>query len=199
MTNKLYALAGLAAPLLFWLTYFILAARRPAFSFLYKAISELGSVDAPDLWVWNVFGYIIPGCLIAIFSVGLYRNIVPVGHARSALVGLVASGLLMALAGIFPGDFNDRQSVTMLLHTLGSFGSYLGFLVGAFAFHTQMKLNKNWASAALPTLLFTWMTIVFGAWPFVFPDFPAAGQRLVFGFYFLWITYTAFRLYHTRS
>jgi len=83
----------------------------------------------------------------------------------------------------------------MLFHTIGSFGSYIFFLIGAFTYPGQMKKTDYWKQSIKPTLIFTWLTIVFGAWPFVFPNIPALGQRLVFFFYLFWIFYTALRLY----
>jgi hypothetical protein len=103
----------------------------------------------------------------------------------------------MIISGIFPGDFDNRESVTMLLHTLGSFGSYIFFLVGAFTYPKLIGKTDYWKSAKKPTLIFTYLTIIFGAWVFVFPNIPAFGQRIVFVFYFLWILFTAIKLYNT--
>lgn len=50
MTKKYYAGIGMIAPVLFWITYFIMAGARPEYNFYTKAISELGSVDAPHKW-----------------------------------------------------------------------------------------------------------------------------------------------------
>lgn len=173
----------------------VMSSIRPEYSFATKAISELGSLDAPDKWTWNILGYIVPGLLISLFSIGLYKNIAPVNASKLPFIGIFLSGIFMAVSGFFPGDFNDRQSTTMLLHTVGSFGSYLFFLIGAFSFPKQMKKSSYWKAAIKPTLTFTWLTILFGSWPFIFSDYPAVGQRFVFGFYFLWIVYTAYKLY----
>jgi hypothetical membrane protein len=172
---------------------------RPGYSFLTKAISELGSLDAPDKWTWNILGYIIPGILISIFSFGLYKNIAPPGASKMPLIGTATSGVFMSISGVFPGDFDNKQSSIMLLHTIGSVGSYLFFLIGAFNYPKQMKKSKYWKKAIKPTLIFTWMTIIFGSWVFVFPRYPAVGQRIVFMFYFLWITYTAYKLYKVKD
>lgn len=102
----------------------------------------------------------------------------------------------MTLSGIFPGNFDDRQSMTMILHTIGSFGSYLFFLIGAFTYPKQMRKSEYWKQAIKPTLIFTWLTILFGGWVFVFQNYPAVGQRIVFVFYFLWIAFTAYKLYN---
>ena len=96
-------------------------------------------------------------------------------------------------------DFDNKESLTMLIHTIGSFGSYFFFLIGAFTYPKLMNKTDYWKSTKKPTLIFTYLTILFGAWVFVFPDIPALGQRIVFIFYFLWIIYTAIRLYRQPS
>ena len=195
MTNKKYALIGFLAPAIFWTTYFIMANQRTEYSFLTKAVSELGSHDAQHKWIWNIFGYIVPGLLIAVFSVGLYRSIVQDNRSKLPLYGIFLSGVFMAISGIFPGDFENRQSTTMLFHTIGSMGSYLFFLVGAFTYPKPMKKTVKWKSVVKPLLLLTWLTIGFGIWPFVFTEYPAVGQRIIFLLYFSWICVAAYTLY----
>lgn len=199
MTPRHYALIGMAAPILFWSTYFIMAGLRPEFSFYTKAISELGSMDAPNKWVWNSLGYGITGLCISVYAYGLFKSVAAKGTSKLPLIGLVLSGIFMSVAGIFPGDFDNKQATTMLLHTIGSFGSYLFFLLAAFTFPKPMNTNTYWQRASRPTLLFTGLTILFGAWPFFFPSMPAVGQRFVFLFYFVWIFYTAQKLYRQPS
>ncbi len=199
MTNKKFAITGFLAPIIFWVTYFIISNKRTEYSFLTKAISELGSIDVPNRWVWNVFGYILPGLLITIYSFGLYRNIKSEQSGKLPFWGIFMSGIFMAISGFFPGDFVERNSASMLIHTMGSIGSYLFFLFSAFTYPRHMKENMYWKKAIKPTLFFTWMTIVFGSWTFIFPKFPGVGQRIVFAFFFLWIMYTAVKLYFSPS
>ena len=198
MTNRHYALIGFSAPAIFWLTYFIMSGKRPDYSFTTKAISELGSLDSPNKWLWNIIGYCTTGILISIFSYGLYKNIQTEKSSKTPLIGLLLSGLFMSFSGIFPGDFENKQSLTMLLHSIGSFGSYVFFLLGAFTFPKQMGKSQYWNAAIKPGLAFTWLTILFGSWPFLFPKMPAVGQRLVFVFYFLWIIFNAYKLYNQQ-
>ena len=195
MTKKTYAIIGISATVLFWTTYIIMSILRPEYNFYHKAVSELGSLDAPNKWTWNILGYILTGVLIAIYSFGLFKHISNGQGSKWPLIGCCFSGVFMSLSGIFPGDFDNRQSTTMLLHTVGSVGSYIFFLIGAFTYPNQMKKSEYWKKAINPTLIFTWLTIIFGAWPFIFTSFPSVGQRLVFFFYLLWIFYTALRLY----
>jgi hypothetical membrane protein len=195
MTKKTYAIIGISAPILFWVTYIIMSNLRPEYNLFHKAISELGSLDAPNKWAWNIFGYIIPGVLLAIYSFGLFKNISNEQGSKLPLISFVFSGLFISLSGVFPGDFENRQSTTMLLHTVGSFGSYIFFLIGAFTYPKQMKKSEYWKKSIKPTLLFTWLTIIFGSWPFIFTSIPSVGQRIVFFFYLMWIFYTAIQLY----
>lgn len=199
MTNKVYGIIGMASPIVFLTTYVILSSMRPEYSMFTKAISELGSVDAPKKWIWNSFGYILTGLLITIYALGLYKNIVIEKSSKLPLYGILLSGVFMAIAGIFPGDFNNRESSTMLLHTAGSTGSYIFFLIGAFTYPKLMNKTDYWKKAKKPTLIFTYLTIVFGAWAFIFPNIPALGQRIVFFFYFLWIFYTAIKLFNHQK
>lgn len=196
MSNKQYAVIGFLAPVIFWITYFTMAAQRPGYSFLTKAISELGSVDAPNKWTWNILGYILPGICISVFSIGLYIKTRTADSGKLPFLGIFLSGVFMAISGVFPGDFDDKKSLTMLLHTIGSFGSYVFFLIGAFTLPTHLKKSSRWATTLRPLMTMVWLTILFGSWPFVFPEFPAVGQRLVFAFYFLWIALVAYRLYN---
>ncbi len=195
MTNKTYGVIGIVTPIIFWITYFILSSIRPEYSTYTKAISELGSFNAPNKWVWNSIGYILTGILIVIYGIGLYKNMSIKTSNKLPLIGILLSGIFMIISGIFPGDFENRQSLSMLLHTIGSIGSYIFFLIGAFTYPKLMNKLNYWKTAKKPTLIFTYASILFGAWPFVFPNILALGQRIVFFFYFLWIFYTAIKLY----
>lgn len=178
MTNKTYGIIGIAAPIVFWTTYFIMSTIRPEYSMLTKAISELGSVDAPNKLIWNSIGYITTGLLIAIFAVGLYKNMVIDKSSKLPLLGILFSGVFLSISGIFPGDFDNRESTTMLFHTIGSFGSYIFFLVGAFTYPKLMNKTGYWKSAKRPTLIFTYLTILFGAWIFYFQIFLLSDKEL---------------------
>lgn len=195
MRNRKYAIIGLLTPIILGTTYFIMANQRPEYSFLYKALSELGSVDAPNKWFWNIFGYIIPGILISIYSIGLYRAVATESSSKLPLIGIFLSGFFMMISGVFPANMDNRESATTILHMVGSFGSYIFFLIGVFTYPKLMKANPYWKSSNLPLLIFVWSTVLFGFWPYMFPNTPSVGQRIIFIFYFAWITFTAIKLY----
>lgn len=101
----------------------------------------------------------------------------------------------MALTGVFPADIDNLSSISSTLHIIFSNACYVFFLIAAFTYPKQMKKTAYWQKAVVPTLIFTWLTILFGAWRYIFTDVPSVGQRFVFFFYLLWIFYTAFKLY----
>lgn len=185
--QKTYALLGLLAPILFVLTYLIVSNGRPEYSHMTKAVSELGSLDVKNRWVFNLFGYIIPGLMVSLFGYGLFQYLKENNSNKWPLIGIVGSGLFMALAGIFPGDFEDRYSTTMILHSIGSVGSYVFFLIGAFTFPRLMNKISYWNNVRWIGLTITWLSIVCGNWIFIFPEIPGVGQRIGFGIYFFWI------------
>lgn len=199
MKNRHYAIIGLLAPTLLCTTYFIMANQRTEYSFLYKQISELGAVDAPNNWIWNIFGYSIPGLLLSIYSIGLYKAIATKPSSKLPLIGIFFSGFFMLLSGVYPADMAHRSSTTTILHMVGSYGSYIFFLISAFTYPKLFKSSSYWKSSNLPLLIFVWTTIIFGFWYYIFPNIPSVGQRFTFFFYFSWISYTAIKLYKLKD
>lgn len=197
-TQRTIGLFALASPLWFWGVYLVMASLRPEYRHLTKAISELGSVDAPGAVVWNLLGYIAPGIVISFLGVGLKREFA--GDTRVAIpaYALVASGLFMSMSGVFPGDFDNRTSPTMLLYTVGSLGSFVAFLVAGFSLPRVMRTHPEFRRLVAPSLLLVWGSIITGV--LRTGNAPGLGQRLGFACFFLWvglIGYGVFR--HTRA
>ena len=190
--NKI-GLIALATPLWFVAVYLVMSSRRPEFSHLTKAISELGSLDAPDRWFWNVLGYILPGLAIALLGLGLKWDFARADRkALGPAMALVASGLFMALAGVFPGDFENRTSTTMILHTVGSLGSFAAFLVAGFWLPGVFRAREDWRWVAWPSLALVVASIAAG---FVRTGAaPGLGQRLGFVIFFAWIGLVGYSL-----
>lgn len=196
-SNRTIGLLALGVPFWFLGVYLVMSGIRPEYSHLTKAISELGSMDAPNRWVWNVCGYILPGMLIALLGVGLARQLRGERGIRLATAGLVASGVLMGLSGVFPGDFEDRTSLTMLMHTVGSLGSFVGFLVCGFALPRVLRRVPGWKVYAWPSLILVLLSIVTGL--LRSGEAPGLGQRLGFACFFLWVGLIGFALFRNAT
>src|SRR5690606_37313977 len=76
MSQKKIGLVAIATPAWFLTVYLVMSAMRPDYVHTDQAISELGSLDAPNLWAWNVLGYILPGLAVALLGIGLRREFV---------------------------------------------------------------------------------------------------------------------------
>jgi hypothetical membrane protein len=192
-SRKNIGLVALITPFWFVTVYWIMSGRRPEFSHLRKAISELGSLDAPDRWFWNVLGYILPGLAIALLGLGLERDFALAGRrARAPALALVASGLFMAMSGVFPGDFDNRASTTMILHAVGSLGSFVAFLVAGFWLPAVFRSRESWRWVAWPSLALVVASILAGF--LRSGGAPGLGQRIGFAFVFAWVGLVGYAL-----
>ena len=186
ISQKRIGQIGVIAPLWFFCLYVIMSSRRPEYSHLHKAISELGSLDAPNLWIWNVLGYIVPGLAVSLLGFGLNREFSQASQRMlTPTAALVTSGLLMALSGVFPGDFQDRASATMILHSIGSVGSYAGFLIAGFWLPKVFRQHEGWRWIVWPSLALVVGSVATGF--LRSGTAPGLGQRLAFACFFLWV------------
>jgi hypothetical protein len=58
----------------------------------------------------------------------------------------------MSISGIFPGDFDNRTSPKMIFHAMGSF---VFFLIAAFAYPKQFRISEYREKVIKPSLIFT--------------------------------------------
>jgi hypothetical membrane protein len=168
---------------MFWPLMLALAAMRPDYSHLHQAISELGAVGAPRMWVWNIGGYILPGLLLAAFGWGLVRRFEPGSRWRAGLLALAGVGL--ALAGAVPADMDHRQGLQTVVHlAAGSLLSAIAWATGLIllsilALRTRADIALS-CLVALAALVGTFF--LYGLWP----DTPALVQRISFVVFFGW-------------
>lgn len=185
-------------PIWFLAVYLVMASCRPEYSHLTKAVSELGSLDAPNLWAWNILGYIIPGLAVALLGLGIKREFSDLdGWILAPAWAVVVSGLFMALSGVFPGDFENRTSTTMIIHAVGSLGSFVAFLVAGFWLPKFFRLRPDWRWAALPSLILVIGSIVTGF--LRTGEAPGLGQRFGFACYFLWVGVVGWALFRSNN
>lgn len=185
ISNRAIGLIAVATPFWFVIVYFAMSSLRPEYNHFTKAISELGSVDAPNKWAWNIGGYIITGLGIALLGIGLARQFRGAKNSRWVSLPLIASGLFMAMSGVFPGDFDNRSSITMILHTIWSIGSFMGFLIAGFATPALLRRLPGWRAYALPSLIIVILAIASGV--LRSGNAPGLGQRIGFALVFGWV------------
>ena len=184
-SNRTIGILAAGIPIWFTLLYCSMASMRPEYSHLHKAVSELGSLDAPYGWIWNIGGYIFSGIVISLLGMGLVRNLGTSWGTKIACYSLVLSGLMMVLSGVFPGDFENRTSFTMVMHTIGALGTFLAFLICGFMLPGILRRNRDWRAYAWPSLALVILSIAVGFMRS--GNTPGLGQRLGFACFFAWI------------
>jgi hypothetical membrane protein len=158
--------------------------RTDGYNHAHKAVSELGSLDAPHKWVFNILGYFIPGVLLALFSFNLKNHFV-IPMKSYSFYFLLLSGLLWALAGIFPADMDHKNSFCTVMHIIGSMGSGLFWLLSALTLWWQLKKDNDWKAVAIITVIIPFITIFIMG--FIPAHTPGISQRVGFGGYYIFI------------
>ncbi len=111
-------------------------------------------------------------------------------------IAVVAAGLLLALSGVSPANMADFQSATTRIHTVGSFGCYVAFIVAGFWFPPIFRKASSWRWMAAPSLVIVFVSIVTGLLRFA--GMASIGQRLTFACFFLWVALVGFALWRAN-
>lgn len=152
--------------------------RTDGYNHFHKAVSELGSLDAPNKWFFNILGYITPGILITIFSLNLLKEFRSDPIKSYPFYLLAFSGFLMAFAGLFPADMDNRESIVTVLHSIGSLGGGICWLLCTLTIWWQLKKRDDWRYIAIATFLIPFIMII--AMSFVSENTPGISQRIGF-------------------
>ena len=186
MNNKTKGLIGVIAVVMSILTILIMAElRTDGYNHFHKAVSELGSIDAPNKWIFNIFGYIIPGILISLFSFNLLNEFRSYPIKSYPFYLFFFSGIFLTLAGIFPANMEYRKSISSIIHSIGSLGGGICWLLCALTLWWQLKKNNTWKSIAIYTFLIPFIMII--AMSFVSENTPGISQRIAFAANYLFI------------
>ena len=193
MTQKLFALCGIAASILFTALFILFAALTPGYDHLSHAVSELGMSNSPYALLWNLLGFGLVGLLIVVFAWSLYLEFKSTrgGMLLSTLIGI--SGLGYVGLGIFPATIGFQPSTATTLHTMMVMTSYFAFIIAAFAFAVSQRNNPDWKRWAL----FSAAMGAIGLLSFAVPRSIPLGlsQQVGLGANFLWLLVMGFALY----
>ena len=99
--NKSILHLGFLVPVIFWLTLLLSGRIYPEYNHLSNLVSELGALDAPSRWVFNL-GLLMCALLSLVFSIRLVRACRRSGLSTLPAWLLTVHGLSMAAAAIFP-------------------------------------------------------------------------------------------------
>ncbi len=186
---RLLLCLGLLANLLFWASVLGFAAVRPEYSHFTDAVSELGSVGAPNMWGFNVLAYITPGLLATLCGFGLIRAAVRGAVVSPVVMAIAGAGLL--IAGVFPADMSNMRATTTILHVVGVSTGLLWPPTAAWA---AFRARREKPAFAMTTLI--WFLAVLGTYALyaVFVQSPGLVQRVTLGTWLAWYPVAALAL-----
>ena len=151
-----------------------------------------GAAFAP--W-WNVFGFALPGLLIAGFSIALEAPMRCAGARRGGRIGstlLMLSGLFFAAQGALPYDSDAPDARMSQLHVVALSLSVIAFLPAAALVTASLHRAPSWrwlyrVGAPLAGLVLPGLLLPPGEWPAPLQDAPGLVQRVMLAAYFGWI------------
>ena len=175
------------------------AIRDDGYSHATKAVSELGSIDAPNAFAFNLLGLIAPGVLLILFSVALLQT----SRSRVGPCLLLGSGIMLALAGLAPANLEDYGALTSQLHALGAIGSGVLWVLALFWLGPMLRRDFGLELWGRITPWFATFLFANVGWQIAFRTtglvMPGWGQRIGFMGYFAWIAITGFLLWKAAS
>lgn len=198
MSTRKIGWIGIAAVLLGSITIIVMAAlRTDGYNHFHKAVSELGSIDAPNMWIFNILGYIIPGILISIFGFKFTTAFQNPNLKSYPFYLLGISGLLMCLAGVFPVDMENRRSIISTIHGIGAMASGGFWLLSALTIWWQLKKIDGWKVAAYASFFIPFIMIA--AMSLVPENMPGLAQRFSFGANYFFILILGIKILYHKS
>jgi hypothetical membrane protein len=166
MNRRLIGLLGVGAWILFWLASIVFGALRPSYSPVVNTVSELGAIGTPHAPLWNVFGFVIPGFLLAVVGAAIARaaNDRPSFSRTLATLLLVLSGLTVAGQGLMPAAMvngvADITSASTRGHFISSLISGAAWALGTLLLVGPMKRNPKWRGVHVVSFVLLVLTIV---------------------------------------
>ncbi len=142
------ALAGILAPLIFWLIPIFVAATLSDYNALRYTISAL--VLTPQGWL-QTLAFCSFGILVMLFSFGLYSGIIRKSGLKASIVFLFLTGLGTLIIGIFPTDLGPTVSLHARIHhdTVKVVGALFPLL--CFLLLPSLKADPRWKGFVLYT------------------------------------------------
>jgi len=166
MNQRQTGFLGIGAWILFWSATVVLAHFRPGYSHVVNTISELGAIGTTNATLWNVFGFIVPGILLAIVG----ARIASTAHRRPSLSRTIAtillalSGLAIAGQGLIPAQMvngvADITSGYTRAHFVSSLISGAAWATGALMLFGPMKRNPDYRSLHIISIVLVMLALI---------------------------------------
>ena len=154
--NLYFAIAGILAPILWFVLVVVLGVLEPGYSHMSKMMSILGGVGGIRGFLFNS-GISTVGVLIILFAIGLYREFESKDKPKIGTTLLILGGIGLIFSGIFSCDLNCNNAMiekdfTGIMHMLFAFIAGMGLSISPFFIFGKLKKNPVWKKYAKYTL-----------------------------------------------
>lgn len=191
--------AGWLAGACFAVAVLVLGAAGGGFDAARQPLGDLGALNVSGASLWNVFGFIVPGVLLLIFSLGLETVM---RHDEARRGGRLGTGLLMVSAlafaaqGIFPFDMDEPHAMASQWHVSALVFALLALMAGAAFISASLKSRPSWRVLVVLGPAFAALLLLFLVHPpqQLFPMLegrPGYAHRVIFAAYFCWFALAA--------
>ncbi|MGZ4913002.1 MAG: DUF998 domain-containing protein [Halobacteriota archaeon] len=188
--QRLFALCGIVAPILFALIVVVASLLRPGYSQTHNFISDLGIGSYALIQNAN---FVIFGLLSIGFALGLRGGLpAPQGRALKAGAGFVILfGIGIIFAGVFPEDYLSEGP-----HTLASSVAFLSIIAAQLSVWHGLRSadTATWGRYRLYSVISGLLSFVL-VWFSSSTAYPGAAQRIFIAVPWLWIEVTGLKLY----
>ncbi len=195
--QRIFALCGIVAPILFTLMVIIVSLLRPGYSQIFNDVSDLGL--GPYSIIQNI-NFIIFGLLSIGFAIGLGANL-PHRAGKAVKWLVIVFGLCIILAGVTlisaPADMVYAKDV--ISHGLVSAIAFLVIIIAQFLAWLALRGSNSavWGHYRIYSLisgLLSILTLIFLSYT-QFSSFHGASERLFIAVWLIWIEVTGLKLY----
>jgi hypothetical membrane protein len=139
------ALAGLIVPAWFTTLVIVQGVLAPDYSHVALPISALAAW--PRGWIQNLNFY-VSGSLLAALAVGLHRGVLKTRGGVAGVALLVASGVGIVLAGVFPWKMVDGVPTETPQHVAAAVMSFAATAAGLIVFSRRLRADPRWRDLA---------------------------------------------------
>lgn len=197
--SRIFAAAGIAAPLLWAGAVIYCGSVRPGYSHVTQFISELGERGSSTESIMRIAGFYLPGLLVVMFALNLLSR--SAGWLVAAL--LIINGAARVTAGMFPCDPGcpaPGGSVTQAVHNAAAMVNGLSVLAAALVCSVRLwKIERGrFAGYSLVSAIVGTVFLVLMVMNLTTRSDVGVFQRLSFGTMNLWLAVFALSSWPSR-
>jgi hypothetical membrane protein len=149
MRSSNLVLAGVVGPIVFTTLIIVQGLLQPDYSHIAMPISALAAW--PTGWIQNLNFYVM-GALTIVFALSLHHRVRPTQRGRAGVALLVAGGVGVVLAGLFPWKMVDGVPTETPRHVVGAVTAFVSTGLGLIVFSRRLGADSRWRHLATYTL-----------------------------------------------